>query len=320
MLSNQPIVIRDLNTWPIEVKEFLAAHEELLVDEKIIKIELEQIDKESNGSPSNASMIAEQNELPSAKIINNIYKKYGGKEQFNICRDKFKTDLVNILQKHSFLLVHYTRLTEYEIGDILNSGLSLPNSAVLATRIDKLVEQKYLTEEQANHLKKYNAYTDANERKRRENIFCFVSGDPLEGETDNSKCPDYGRLVKCWGGEALYCGNEELVIGQTLRKIGIPSIIEAVIPCSILCNVDLGRQAVDRFVNRHLKSKKIIYKNDKLFTEYEEYQDGYGCQTKEDITNEDMKKINILRIIRYDKDREEFIRFTGCDKWDEQLI
>lgn len=88
-----------------------------------------------------------------------------------------------------------------------------------------------------------------------------------------------------------------------------------VVPCNILCSFYLGLQAIDRLIKCYLKFINIPYKNKKLFREYEVYD----CKAKEYITNDDIKKIKILRIIRYDEDREEFIRFTSCDKWREQL-
>ncbi len=108
------------------------------------------------------------------------------------------------------------------------------------------------------------------------------------------------RFFKSWGGEALYNSHEDNPItGPILTKIGVPCIIEALVPIESL--------------PRHswLETKLIL----RFFI-------SRGFETREDLDHEDRSENpipaeNIIRIIRFPD--ADFISLTGCSKWKPPL-
>lgn len=128
--------------------------------------------------------------------------------------------LKRLLSSYSLHGYHCTRLTQQEILSIHTKGMSPQNGTILGQRIDSLVKDGLLKSQSAEQLKSDNL---ADEEYRKGMIwFCFFS--------PSIEANGVSRFFRSWGGEALYHGYEDGEIGQELRTIGCPCIIEAKVP------------------------------------------------------------------------------------------
>jgi len=186
---------------------------------------------------------------------------------------------------------HCTRLTEAEIQTILGSGMSLPNLTMLHKRIADVAAAGILDDSVAIRLMNNNQANDAN----RAGMIWFCFFPPrIAGQRGIE------RFFRSWGGEALYNSHEDKPItGPALTKIGVPCIIEALVPIECL--------------PRHswLETKLIL-----------RFLISRGFETGEDLDHEDrvgnpIPAENIIRIIRFPD--ADFISLTGCSEWKPPL-
>lgn len=186
---------------------------------------------------------------------------------------------------------HCTKLTESEILNIANNGMNLPDLDLLTRRIDALASCGTLTLEIANKLKTKN---QANDQKRAGKLyFCFYPPKKTGNGVES--------FFRLWGGEALYGHHEkDLEVGEVLRNIGRPCIIEADIPVSFLSQ---HSELTDRTVNNFLKNRGYATNN---------YCDLVACSTK-NISSSQIKKI-------FQFPDPDFIELSGCNDCDESLI
>lgn len=103
--------------------------------------------------------------------------------------------LIDVLQPYAIVGWHCTRLTDREIAAIVADGMQLPDTGMLARRINTVAEEGLLTAGMAERLRSKN---QAHEPNRAGMIwFCFFPP-RLAGEGG------IGSLLRFWGGEALY--------------------------------------------------------------------------------------------------------------------
>lgn len=195
--------------------------------------------------------------------------------------------LCDALQPYSLIGLHCTRLTEQEIEHIIAHGMQLPNGAMLAARIDRLVADGVITAEVAERL---TADNGADEPSRANKLwFCFFRPG-IAGESG------IGSFFRFWGGEALYRSHDGVAVtGVALARIGIPCLIDAEVPISSLRSpTGLAFKIVRRY---------LIYR---------------GYETSEPVDHEDHAVVAIpanliRRIIRYPE--PEFLELTGSEGW-----
>lgn len=207
----------------------------------------------------------------------------------NISAAEYDTAIIDIgdcLMAHDLLGYHCTRLTLAEIDNILLNGMSLQNRELLCFRIDALG----LPLEIAQRLKEKN---QADDRNRAEMIW-FSFFPPYD-----AGCGAIERFFRSWGGEALYNSHEkDLETGTVLRNIGIPCVIEAVVPI------------------KHIEVNRLADKVIRLFMMER------GFKTSEETRCEayamaSIPADNIRRIIRHPE--QAFFALTQADQWREPL-
>ena len=200
-------------------------------------------------------------------------------------------NLEEILNNYLLHGYHCTRLTEREINRILKTGMSLPSLVTLNNRIQELVEDGIITEDIANRLKSTN---QADEESRANMIwFCFYLPHIAS---------EWGirRFFRSWGGEALYNSHERIPeTGPSLNRIGIPCVVEALVP---------------------IRSLKIGFLSYKIARQYLKNR---GLKTKEPMDHDGAARTNIppsniIGITRFPE--QKFIDLTRCDRWKVPLI
>lgn len=207
--------------------------------------------------------------------------------------DAARNELKKLMRSSGYAMrgYHCTRLTESEIQAILNSGMSLPNLTMLHERIANVAAVGILEEAITQRLMQKN---QANDNNRAGMIWFYFFPPHIAGQWGIE------RFFRSWGGEALYNSHEDdPITGPALAKIGIPCIIEALIPIGSLPHYSwLEKKLIRRFLI------------------------GRGFVTGEDLDHEDhavnpIPAENIIRVIRFPD--ADFISLTGCDEWEPPL-
>lgn len=198
----------------------------------------------------------------------------------------------DILRTYSLRGYHCTKLTEDEIIHIETNGMLLQDRQSLCVRINSLLNQNLIDNDIASRLRCENQADDTN--RARMLWFCFF--DPfIAGEGGIE------RFFRSWGGEALYNSHEDdPETGEVLLEIGLPCIIEAIVPMRNLHECYLPETQVYR---TYLQSRGHH------ITEPTEHE-GYSRYN--------IDPLNIQAIIKYPEPR--FIELTQCNEWDELLV
>lgn len=133
--------------------------------------------------------------------------------------------LTDLLTQYAVIGWHCTRLTESEVEKILQSGMQLPNAAMLESRLEAACVAGLLTEKLKDRLKENHWAGDENRAGRIWFTF-FPPRDAGGGIND---------FLESWGGEALcICHERDPETAPVLKGIGIPCVIEAVVPLSLM--------------------------------------------------------------------------------------
>jgi hypothetical protein len=130
-------------------------------------------------------------------------------------------EIKNLLGGTEFLMRHCTRLCSDERRTILASGIQALSPQLLHQRLDKRVEVGDLTNDQAAVFRSRIQTVESTRLGRA----WWVAGMSLLADEGGVH-----RLLRHWGGEALYAEFESHSAGQLLRTIGEPTIVEARIP------------------------------------------------------------------------------------------
>ena len=200
--------------------------------------------------------------------------------------------LMGILQPYVILGWHCTRLTAEEADDILRSGIQMPDAAMLARRIDALVESNEIAPALACLLKSKN---QSDEKNRAGKVwFCFFP--PRKAGEGGIE-----RFFRHWGGEALYNSHEDdPVTSPAIRVIGTPCIVEVDVPVSSLARHEpLALNIVRRF----------LASRDHRMTESTDYE-GRIVQP--------LLATYVRRVIRFPD--PDFFALTGCAEWRRPIV
>lgn len=186
---------------------------------------------------------------------------------------------------------HCTRLTTGEAADIQLGGLEVLDPGLLERRIGAQESRGALTSQQAQRLRTRN---QARESGRRGKCwFCFYPP-RLAGQHGME------RLFTSWGGEALYNYYEDDPdVGPALREIGVPTLVEAIVPITHLSSPDRVAMTVARL---DVHNRRTIIKE---VTRLEDYSVTHvGAQ-------------HIERLIHFPE--AEFVGLTASEHWNPPL-
>lgn len=200
-------------------------------------------------------------------------------------------ELRRILDLYYLVGWHCTRLTDYEIINIKTYGMVTPSLDFLSKRIENLIDLGEITEKLGEIFKNSNRYQEKN---NMHNIW-FQFDEPNTLDEDANY-----RLLRRWGGEALYSEHEnDKERKGILEKIGHPCVIFARIPVKFLS-----------------KDGSITEKVYKIFLNYANKRRTKQCKL-EDSLIQNLPAQYIIHIYKYpDKD---FLDITGCEKWKKHL-
>lgn len=209
----------------------------------------------------------------------------------NTIYEKIEPELQKIVKPFCLKGYHCTRLTDFEISNIISDGMSLQNGKSLKKRIEKLHNMELINSDIVEKLASQNQADDNNRANKL--WFCF-----FEPKKQPKACIE--RFFKSWGGEALYNSHEDnKETGHVLRKIGVPCIIEADVPILNLCKHSF---LTDKLIINFLKNQKYKIK---------------GCPLFESYSEKDILSSNIKNIFLFPSPK--FIELSGYNNWNETL-
>lgn len=197
-----------------------------------------------------------------------------------------------VLRRYALVGWHCTRLTKDEIASIWSGGMQLPDVTMLHRRVDAVVEAGLLPGDLADRLKDEHQADDPWRAGRV--WFCFFP--PLHAGESGIE-----RFFRHWGGEALYNTHEDdPETGMAISTIGLPCIVEALVPLASLGHLGFLPMKVAR---RYLISR--------------------GYHTVEPIDHEGaithpLPAANIRKVLLFPS--PEFIRLTDCDGWSQPIV
>ena len=252
------MILSSLETWPIELLKFLGEHVTMLLGYYKHKEKVKNYDRYT--APSNP-----------------FYDE----------KERAEDSIIRLLQSTDLRGWHCTRLTEYEISYIRENGMRLPDLNNLEERIRRVQADGLIEERIAIRLMSEN---QANDNKRKHMIWFLFYPPHLAGQHGIE------RLLRRWGGEALYNSHErDAETGPILKTIGHPCLIEVDAPISSLrIHTWLG----NRIISRYMRSK--------------------GVDTGEEIEHEDYSRYPIppKKVLRFVlRGESQFSELTGCEKW-----
>ena len=196
-------------------------------------------------------------------------------------------EIVGELRKHCVRGYHCSRLTEPEIVALRAKGMAVPDIGLLRSRIDTLEQEDLIPSALASRLREENQAAD---QFRRGLWFMFYNPSTLDqGDTE--------RFFRSWGGEALYNSHEDdPETGPLLRQLGMPVLIEALVPLNDLHNITSLADKMAKFYHGALSR---------------EHADHEGPIDKA-LPAEALTAFHA-------RSSAEFSQLTGCNAWDPPL-
>lgn len=202
--------------------------------------------------------------------------------------DEIIRQLYAVLRPHDILAWHNTRLTAREAAGIVAEGMFLPSVETLLMRIDAAQEEGAFSPAIAEGFKRRH---QADSPTRAGRIwFLFTRPHNDDGIED---------FLRFWGGESLYAAiDRDPELGPVLRSVGIPSVVEAVIPMSYFED-SLGFEM-------HIAAKFCAWRADRVY-------DG----VPHDRVLAPLAPKCVRRIVAFTD--PEFATLTGCSNYYEPL-
>lgn len=269
------VEIEDIDSWPKEFEQKALRNKKLLISyhrecRRISKLCIEDVKLR----------------------INPPYNKY----EFDY--NNLLAYLDNILLKHNLLGYHCTRLTSRETSEIKNHGLQILSEKLVIKRLMNAFNDGYLSEIEYNYLKdsKHLKHTINDESGNRTGMIWFC---PNRSTLKDSSA--IYRLLRNWGGEAVYWGHEkDHNISQTIKNIGLPCIIKCSLPIS-----------ETEFFHHNYSARFLSYlASDNI--EYPEPPASFDLNIKRDLLPNEV--LNIIDIRQH-----EFIDLIDYNKWKDKF-
>ena len=207
MTTKLPVEIEDIQSWPEEFRDEAFKHKTLVVS---YHQECHRI-----------SQLGEDDIHARIYPPRNVYGA-----DYRALADH----LEEILLRHHIVGYHCTRLTAREIQNIKDDGLKILTGDLVQRRLDQTLEDGYLTKIQMLELKNCDILKDNldNRNRSRTEMIWFCAN-----RTSLKEYRRVYRLLRSWGGEAIYRGHEnDDPLSQKIRKIGTPCIIKCALPFS----------------------------------------------------------------------------------------
>jgi hypothetical protein len=206
--------------------------------------------------------------------------------------DQARRQLLKVLEPYSLIGYHCTRLTEGEIASIYDLGMEPPTVCMLQGRIYHLVCERLIDAPTAEIL---FADNDADKPHLSGRIyFCFFPPRRDSGLED---------FFRYWGGEALLrpqrTNPAKSQISELLTRIGVPCIIEAIVPVKSLVD---DSNLVDSMARQYFLNRFDTNQRSENFSGFVPTPIPAG---------------SIRQIIRHPS--PEFSELTGCDNWRPKL-
>ncbi|MCD4782864.1 MAG: hypothetical protein K8T10_03425 [Candidatus Eremiobacteraeota bacterium] len=205
-------------------------------------------------------------------------------------------ELDKILNGCNIIGYHCTRLISSEIISIKRDGMKTLSPELIQKRFISAYKQEQLSK------KDFESLTNSPiVKKHLCNKYCTRTGMIwfCANRSTLKKCNLVYRLFKYWGGEAVYNGHEnDPIISNTLKSIGVPCIIKCSVPIS-----EVDKYPPD-FCKRFLS---YFISND---IEYPEPPASFDMYTERDL-----KSIEVLEII--EKSNPVFRDLTDYMNWSE---
>lgn len=149
-------------------------------------------------------------------------------------RNDFLARVRALLANESVTAWHCTRMCPEDARSVRRHGLRPLSRRRVADRVRRRVNARDLTPEQAKLLRRNARLVDDG--------VCFYL------ETHSIKRGDARIFFEQWGGEAIFCAHEVGDLGEVLRRIGSPCIVESVLSTSRLpAALDLAASICRRF-------------------------------------------------------------------------
>lgn len=260
-MNDNIITLNLIETWPKELITLLGMNNDLIInyirrEDEINKLSREDVFLRTN-RPGNA---------------------------WKISFEKFKNTLTLNLQQRQFRSFHCTRITKFEINDILQNGLKPLYVDFQYKRIQRIINDGLL-DKRIGEIIFDKGQIDI---ENRENLtFFFHSTETLKDED----C--LHRLFRSWGGEAFYHLVEDIPeVFCKINQIGIPCIVEFTVDYEI-CNFwDLELRIINYWLNPN----------------------GYDIDFDNWVSN---KVLPTLRIIQFNDD--EFEKLTEFRSWKNKI-
>lgn len=184
---------------------------------------------------------------------------------------------------------HCSRLTPEEIADVRSNGLRPLSRALTCERIDRLVRQNLVSPAVAAPLKRPDHSRGAKLARREGLISFFHCLSTLRRDAGGLY-----RLLRYWGGEAVYGHHEERSpeTVDALSRIGAPCIVVATLQPS---DVGIFGSFEERLIGVWLDRRR---------------PDAHSHHCDTQVEN---RSLPVLEVIEYADSR--FEELTGCSNW-----
>lgn len=225
-MGNIVVEIEDYDSWPYDFRQKILRYKDLFLS---YHRERKRIDA-----------LCEDDVIMRCRPPANVYE-----EDYK----QLVADLDDILSTHSIIGYHCTRLTPFEITSIKDNGLRALRSSLIQERINQAFKDKWLTQDEYDRLLmspiiRYNL--DNKNGHRTGKIWLCPNRSTLR---------DFGavhRLFRSWGGEAIFKGQADSMIMDTLCKTGLPCIVKCNLPFPDINSLHFSH--AERFVSKFVST------------------------------------------------------------------
>ncbi len=154
------------------------------------------------------------------KQENKIYDIFDTRNEYNNAFNELKEKFKNILLSENklFICFHSSRYTEKEKDRIKEDGLKISSKVNLYNRIDNLLKDGYINENECTFLKKHNLLLKPN---NRENQLWVTTGN-VDISTEST---GLYYVYNNYGGEIIYCCKDNESLVKKLNILSKPYLV-----------------------------------------------------------------------------------------------
>jgi len=204
-----------------------------------------------------------------------------GMRRYEHLHNKYQNEFIDILNASLSILkdkkliaFHISRLHNKEINYIKANGLLPTNEELYKTKLDFLIEENLINEDEYKIL---STQSLINDEIRKNKIYCFLTTNTFNNNS-------YGDLGDAWGGEVIY---RSIDVYENIKKI--KSIGEK---CIVICEIN-DNEITDKFLST---TDGIIMSMMKVFLNIQLYEDIQPKIADKDIIFD--HKIDVLEVFK----------------------